>query len=318
MGWHALGMYQALIEARLPFDMVNDRLLNANQLENYQLLILPNVAALSDKQCRQLRAFVEKGGSLLATFETSLYDEQGEKRDDFGLAELFGVSYDHGVEGPMKNSYLKLNAEPGTGRYHPTLRGLEDAFRIINGVWRLKVRANVNFPSPVTLIPSYPDLPMEHVYPRQSNTNVRELYLRDIGAGRVAYVPWDIDRTFWNILNVDHGRLLNNTIRWALNEESHVEVEGDGILDVTAWRQENSMTVHLVNFTNPMMMKGPFRELLPVGEQVLRIKTPGNLKPQNVKLLVSGEMPSYDFSDGYLTLKVASILDHEVIAVDFS
>ncbi|MDA0196787.1 MAG: hypothetical protein O2887_17195 [Bacteroidetes bacterium] len=35
------------------------------------------------------------------------------------------------------------------------------------------------------------------------------------------------------------------------------------IIDVTAWRQENSMTVHLVNLTNPMMLKGPFRELIP-------------------------------------------------------
>jgi len=27
------------------------------------------------------------------------------------------------------------------------------------------------------------------------------------------------------------------------------------VLDVTVWRQEHSMTVHLVNLTNPMMMK---------------------------------------------------------------
>ena len=34
------------------------------------------------------------------------------------------------------------------------------------------------------------------------------------------------------------------------------------------------MTVNLVNLTNPMMMRGSFRTLLPVGEQVVKIRLP--------------------------------------------
>jgi len=314
--WHELGMYHALIEARVPFDMVNDRLLDAHQLENYKLLVLPNVAALSNEQCEQLHQFVNNGGSIVATFETSLYFETGAQRENFGLADLFGVKYDGNVEGPMKNSYLKLKSESGSGNYHSILKGLEDAYRIINGVWRLNVKPQVDFPSPITLIPSYPDLPMEHVYPLQPDTDIRELYLRESGKGRVVYIPWDIDRTFWNIFNLDHGILLGNVFKWALNEESTVEVKGEGILDISAWRQENSLTVHLVNFTNPMMMKGPFRELLPVGEQAVTINIPSGSNVRNVKLLVSGEFPQYDLSDGILKLNITKILDHEVIAVD--
>ena len=159
---------------------------------------------------------------------------------------------------------------------------------------------------------------MEHVYPREPDTNIRELYLRDIGKGRVVYIPWDIDKTFWNILNVDHGRLLRNIFHWALNEEPPVKVEGEGILDVTAWRQANSMTVHLVNFTNPMMMKGPFRELLPLGEQEATIQIPSGSKVRNVKLLVSSKVPQYDLAGRFLKLGLPEILDHEVIAVDLN
>src|SRR5439155_11594289 len=164
---HALGWYQALIEARIPFEMVHDRLLDAEHVGRFKTLILPNIAALSDGQCRQLRAFVERGGGLVATYETSLRDEWGARRADFGLADLFGVSFRRRAEGPMRNAYLRLEADRRTGRRHPLLDGLDDAPRVIHGTWRLDVTPKVEFVHrPLTLIPSYPDLPMEKVYPR--------------------------------------------------------------------------------------------------------------------------------------------------------
>lgn len=317
-GDHALGMYHALIEARIPFEMVHDRLLDAGHLKSFKLLILPNVATLSDQQCRQLQQFVRRGGCLLATFETSLYDEHGKRRRDFGLADLFGVSYGGRVEGPMKNSYLRLKADSKTGKYHPVLAGLEDAYRIINGIWRLEVTPRASFPSPVTLIPTYPDLPMEHVYPRTPETDVREVYLKELESSRIAYIPWDLDRTFWEIMNVDHGRLLGNIVEWTMQEERPATVTGRGLLDVTVWRQKQSMTVHLVNLTNPMMMKGPFRELLPIDEQTVRVRLPEGARATNVLLLVSGLRPNYEVAGRTVALTVPSILDHEVVAIDLS
>ena len=76
-----------------------------------------------------LRRFVENGGSILATYETSLYDEEGNRRADFGLSDLFGASFDGEVEGPMQNSYLRLKSDMGSGKFHPVLEGLEDAYR---------------------------------------------------------------------------------------------------------------------------------------------------------------------------------------------
>ncbi|HEX9366832.1 MAG TPA: alpha-amylase family protein, partial [Vicinamibacterales bacterium] len=205
-GDHVLGMYHALIEARVPFELVHEAFLTPDRLDPFKLLILANAAALSDAQCRAIREYVGRGGSVLATFASSLFDEIGRRRDDFGLADLFGVSFDGRIDGPMQNSYLSLDTDPRTGRRHAVLDGLDDAPRIINGVFRIAVRPVADFPSPLTLIPSYPDLPMEDVYPRVSHTDTRELYLRDLGRSRIVYVPWDIDRTFWDVLSVDHLR----------------------------------------------------------------------------------------------------------------
>ena len=96
-----------------------------------------------------------------------------------------------------------------------------------------------------------------------NQTDIPQLYMHQFGGGRVVYFPWDIDRSFWEVLNVDHGRLLTNAVDWVTNEARPVTVTGQGVLDVTVWQQAHSMTVHLVNLTNPMMMKGPVRELIP-------------------------------------------------------
>ena len=314
---HTLGWYQALIEARLPFGMVHDRLLDPAHLAPFQTLILPNLVALSDAQCAQLRAFVERGGGLVVTSETSLGDEWGAPRKDFGLAALLGVTWKGSREGPMQNSYLRLETDPTTGRRHPLLAGLEDASRIINAVRRVEVAATAAFAHPpLTLIPSYPDLPMEKVFPRMAKTEVPQVYVREVGRGRVVYFPGDIDRTFWEVLSVDHGKLLRNAVVWATNEEPPVTVSGPGVLDVTAWRQHDSLTVHLVNLTNPMMMKGPIRELLPIGEQRVRVRLPAGAQPKRVRLLAAETSPRVERDGDDLQIAVPSILDHEVVAID--
>jgi hypothetical protein len=156
---------------------------------------------------------------------------------------------------------------------------------------------------------------MEHVYPREPETNIRGVYLNDLGKSRIAYFPGDIDRTFWQILSSDHLKLLKNTIRWALNEEPIVEVSGPGVIDVTVWKQEQSMTVHLVNLTNPMMMKGPFREFIPVNAKV-KINIPSEIEIAGIKLLISGENPDFKNEGNSIILNINKIFDHEIVGLD--
>jgi Hypothetical glycosyl hydrolase 6/Beta-galactosidase trimerisation domain len=314
----SLGFYQALIEARIPFEMVHDHLLDAEHLATFRTLILPNIAALSKTQCEQISAFVRNGGGIVATHETSLYDEGGEQRADFGLAELFGASFAGKVEGPMLNSYLNLVKDPQTGAYHPLLAGLENAGRIINGTHRVHVEARDKaMHSPLEVVPPYPDLPMEEVFPRPTDSHDPGVFLREVGNERVVYFPWDIDRTFWDVLDVDHAKLLRNATLWATNEPPPLEVEGKGIIDVSIWSQKDSITAHLVNLTNPMMMKGPVREVIPISRQVVRIRPPKNGKRvSKARLLVMGGEIPFRQEAGAIVLQVPGIELHELIALD--
>ena len=84
----------------------------------------------------------------------------------------------------------------------------------------------------------------------------------------------------------------------------------------TSLYDEASLTVHLVNLTNPMMMKGPFRELMPVGGQVVRVKLSKGAEVRGGRLLCADQERAVEQDCGYVTVAVSGVLDHEVVAID--
>ncbi len=118
------GIYDALLQGRFAFDFVHEDRLEPERLAKYRALLLPNVAMLSERQCQQLRDYVQSGGSLMASFETSLYDENLKPRADFGLADLMGVSKNGDVVGTNGNPYSARIEAAAPG--HPILQGFQD------------------------------------------------------------------------------------------------------------------------------------------------------------------------------------------------
>ena len=129
---------------------------------------------------RAWRSTSTRGGSLLATFETSLYDETGAARKDFGLRDVFGVSFDGQVDRRMQNSLSRAGRGGAAGRTRSWPASRTRRASSIPCSACTCGRA-AEFPSPVTLVPSYPDLPMEHVFPRVETTDERQVYLSESG-----------------------------------------------------------------------------------------------------------------------------------------
>jgi hypothetical protein len=307
------GYYQALIEARIPFQMIYDRSLDdADLLDRYRVLVLPNIERLSLAQCQQLRDYVRRGGRIVATHQTSLYDESGTRRADFGLADLFGCSFAGQVDERVTNSYLTLRHP------HPLLRGLEDAPRVVGAIKRVHVIAPGASVAPLTLVASYTDLPMERVFTRVPVTDTPMAFCREFGRGRVVYFPMDLDRTFWEILNPDHLALLRNAVEWAGDEPAPIQVSGPGLLDVAYWRQQSSLTVHLVNLTNPMTMKGPYREIVPAGPFTLTLELPEAAHVRGVRLLEADQAASARPDGTRLIVTVPRVGLHEIVAVELA
>jgi type 1 glutamine amidotransferase len=309
------GFYQALVESRIPFNFVDERLLDPAGVDRYRVIVLPNIAALSDEQCAALRAYVERGGALVATHESALYDEWGKQRDNFGLADLFGCDFAGTVEQRVQNSYLTVRG-PG-----PLTVGVDDTPRIMAGTRRVHVRPRAGAlagPAAFTLVPSYPDLPMEKVYPDTRETDEPMVFARQVGRGRVVYFPFDLDQTFWENSTGDHLALLRNAVLWAAGSDQPLTVSGPGMVDVAYWAQDGSVAAHLVNLNNPMAMRGYMREIIAAGPYTVSLVLPEGRRPARVRLLEAETEASFRQEGGRLIVEVPQIHLHEVVAVDLA
>lgn len=94
-----IGWGEALTEAHIAYDSIATTQLDAARLKKYSVVIMPNVALLSKKEANILHDYVKTGGTIIATYETSLYDETGVKRNNFALSDLIGVDYKKIISG---------------------------------------------------------------------------------------------------------------------------------------------------------------------------------------------------------------------------
>ncbi len=99
------------------------------KIKNLKLLIIPNGALMPDEHVDIIKQYVSMGGGLIASYETSLYDEKGLKRKDFLLADLFGAHYcgtektDRMENNPRSQAYMKVEDSFKSSSF---LKGIED------------------------------------------------------------------------------------------------------------------------------------------------------------------------------------------------
>jgi hypothetical protein len=305
------GIYEALLSGRFAFDFVHEERLEPERLAKYRVLLLPNIAMLSDRQCEQLREYTHRGGSIMASFETGLYDEDLKQRAEFGLADLLGISKAGEAIGTNGNAYYGR-----IEREHPILDGFHDTNWLPGAQNRVPLKPVRD--AVLTVVPGFVRYPPELAYPSPSHTDEPGVVLGENGASRVAYFPGDIERTYWLTGHGDLLRLLHNTIRWITRDERVVSVEGDGFVELFAWETNPGYAVHVLNYTSPNAHHGWMQSVYPLGPQTVSLRLPPGVKVRSVELLCAEKTEPFHVKDQLLRFTIPSVGDYEVAAVTVS
>lgn len=252
------GAFQAMLERHLPMAMVTDRDLELGRPLPYRVLFLPNCAAMGEREMEAIRRYVRDGGSVVATYETSLYDGQGTPRADLGLADLLHAHRTGSVDARGMNPWeqgprvgIRFPADhPWVA--DPIMRRTFDVRDVHIPVDRLGLEiplaAGMLAVSPQGATPSTIRLKATTTGPDGvATTNTPALVQSRYGKGRVTYIPFDISWSFYRYGHEYLARIMELAIRQAAGVAPPVETDAPSTVQVMPQVQQDRLVVHLLN-----------------------------------------------------------------------
>ena len=312
----------------------------ADAAGRFDVLVLPNVAVLSDADLAALDAYTAAGGSLVVTGETGACDDAGQRRDRPGLLDMFGLT-PHGaalgddgapelsIERPLRHSYLRLapenrvaqygpsdpTAPAATGDRHPVLAGLDDTDTLPFGGYLPRMRVTGDATVLATWIPEFPIFPPETSWMRTPTSDIPALVATQTAAGaRLVWALADLDRCYAREGSFEHARVLSNAVEWALRDRDRVRIDGaTGLVALTAYAQGDRVVVHLTSRIVTRRVPGRQDVLIPIGPVRLRLRAPEGTPV--VRCRVAGVDAAVERDGDDLIVTVPGLEDHEVVVI---
>jgi len=296
------GAYDLALRNHLPFDFLLDDHVTLERLREYDVLILPNVGFLSPERSRAIERYVEQGGAVFATFETSLRNAAGERGEDFGLDRLFGAHF-AGELGEQWEGYCA-----GYCRFlpeHPAaLRDPDQDVLPVGGRY-LAVRSSDAAAALLRRCRYYCDS-------LQAQTQHPAVVARRHGNGRVIYVPGEFFR-FYHERGLPACReFFSRSLRWLVDNCLPVVTDLPDTVEVTLARTaDGADVVHLVNCT--FDGRRPVDYIPPIAGKRLRLRRPD---PASEALDLTTNRPvRHDAADGQVVLDLPELTGYNVIVV---
>lgn len=345
--WRAsyLGCFKALTDSTHLFDVMPTTLFlrrGTTIPKNIRVLVLPNLVFLTDEEIEITREFVANGGGVVATGMTSLGNEEFGYRQNFALADVFGVDYLSGRE--EDGDFLSVEDREATLRLISFFKCTSD-HDVVKGVGhegvchllgpRLKVRPApdaeahallqdeeeakktrglVRYPKSERLLDKAMPLVVTHEYKKG-----RAVYFAIKPGAQYATngIPWARE-------------LLDQAVRWAAGAPLPIRADVPNCIEVNAFRQAptNRLLVHLVNFQSaPFRTMKPFfgketvpayrtEAILPVSDLKVRVAKSLVPEPKNVYLAPGREKLACADAGEDWEITVPNLHIHGVVVVE--
>jgi len=293
------GLCESLCGSGIPFEVVSDLDLTAEALSRYECLLLPTCACLSDASVEAIREFVARGGTVVASFECALYREDGTRREDFALADVFGLHAGRDYPALGSHNFLSLTQD------HPLLAGIDIPL----------------LPSPDTAIDVEPDASavvlarfhaaMQGRYAELTDPAGPAVVLHDFGKGRSVFLAGTFAETLSTYAHVEYRALLENAVR--LYAPGNVSLAGaSGNVEVVVRRQGARRVVHLVNHLGATPR--PFRKIM--RQDGLQLRVPGAAAASSARALRAGIHCAIRPDGDAAVVDLPGVDEYEVVVVE--
>jgi hypothetical protein len=315
------GAFSSLVANHLPVHLIEDRhLLDAEVLDRFPLLVLPNIGHLTPGEVEAVAGYVERGGRLLATYRTSLYGSKaGDLLDNFALADLLGVDRVDCEPERLENHHRHFCH---SGTFDVYGRSTPDSWlaqACPHAIWPFN-RFELVKPRPGTGVAAnvvWGGRENEPLWPAVTH--------REYGDGRVVYLAAPVEELHFEYRMPIVRDLLGAIIDWLCPEGRPLVMDGPDNLLAIPNEKPGTQVLFLINHTGERVEGLP--ELWPrIGRQfdyvpavpAVNIKWRWNQPdtPRRVWNVASGADVEASIEDGYLILKLKDVGQYQIVAAE--
>jgi hypothetical protein len=301
------GVESVLVDAHIQYNFIPDLDFSLEKIRHLKLLLIPNGALMSDEQIEVVRQYVSQGGALIASYETSLYDELGRRRADFGLKEVFGVSSTGIRKDTSSDCYQRVMAAD-----HPVLgsMGMERSSLIINGgsTHLCTLLGKAGYTPVCNYIPFIFNQPPEKAWIADMETQFPTIVAGNYGAGRVVYFANQTDKLCHTNGHEDFVNSYRNAIAWAMRAQPSVCTDAPDSVHVALTEKVDDPTARVLSFVNMTAApRRPIKALQKVGGFHADVRLPGSALGEYGVLRQDGpiDITVLETGDGEVRVRVA-------------
>lgn len=303
----ASGIHEILAESHVIFDYVLDGQLTLDSLKRFRVVILPESGCINEQEAKALREYVEQGGRLIATGETSLYDGLGNKRPDFLLADLFGVHYT--ASQPYPN-YPKTSPV-GVLADNDMLKALPRSVWFMSPYCDVKINPASN--AQLTIWRTEYNEAASLDEDKVPATDIPLAVTRKVGKGEVVYLAADIGRGY---AENPFQRMRKLLAYWTDQAGPWLKIEAPKVVEATAFKKNGETIIHLVNSPITTIRPTVMWQRMPLVDEIvpvtdLKVSIKGDFK--SARLEPSGINLRIKKLEGWSEVTVPKVDIHEMV-----
>jgi hypothetical protein len=305
-GWNmemSEGFTLAMLDERLSLDVCPSTEVSESWLEGQRVIALCGASGLTNDMAKLLADWVERGGGLLATYDTGLYDENGKVRQGGALKELLGVNIKGEALDTQPECYYRIQeTHPALGEYH--------SGAVVKGDGRL--------------------LPVEAVGGAKVladcwNLGTKEsrgpaIVVNTYGKGRTVYISGSLEAHYTPSRVPSHRRILGSAVRYLAGDApAPFTINAPrGVYGVLRRAPDADLTLWLLaNVGFKDADSGRMRqEFMPVSNVEVRVLIPAGRSVKSVHLVRSRREAPFTISAGYAVVTLPAVHVAEIVHLE--
>lgn len=299
--------FDMLVRNHIQFDIIDETSILNGTIDNYDSVIFPSVACMSDQVAEKVLNFVRSGGSVLGNFDIGLYNEDGSYADKPKLAELFGLCGTPEIKkGINVSSTYYFKQKDDSIINNLSLYKIPGA--ILNVKWDVADNAEVIMNANQPKKSVYEAIPLENMYPAV----VKNCY----GKGTAYYISGAFCEFVAEERNIpDYSKMVADFCN--LTSKPVVETDSAGLYEVVLRRQENRFILHVVNITGAMAR--PLEKIVPLYNVPFKLDLNGfgiDKKDYSLKSIRGANPENITFEAGKISFTLDKLDAYEVIVIE--